>query len=134
MTGTTEDAEDAFGALIESALERLPEQVRERLGTVAIVVEDEPTRDQLDSVAAHGLFGLYVGVPRTAWGGSDAAIANKIVIFRGPLERAFGTGPRLADAVHDVVHHEIAHHLGISDARISELQGNRPPGARPGRP
>src|SRR5688500_4277817 len=55
-------------ALVVDALERLPEPFRERLGSVAIVVEEEPTPDQLASVRAHGLYGLYQGVPRTAWG------------------------------------------------------------------
>ena len=114
--------EDRFGDLIEAALASLPEMFRDRLGSVAIVVEDEATPTQLASVGASGLFGLYVGVPRTAWGADSAAVPNKIVIFRGPLTRAHGTGARLAAAVEDVVHHEIAHHFGISDARLQELK------------
>lgn len=121
MTDPT-DVDDAFGALIEAALAALPEAFRERLSSVAIVVEDEASPAQLASVGAQGLFGLYVGVPRTAWGVDNAAVASKIVIFRGPLIRAHGTGPRLAAAVEDVVHHEIAHHFGISDARLRELK------------
>jgi len=46
---------------------------------------------------------------------------NKITIFRGPLVRANPTPERLAAAVADTVYHEIAHHLGISDARLREL-------------
>jgi predicted Zn-dependent protease with MMP-like domain len=97
----------------------------ERLGSVAIVVEDEPTAEQLASVRAGGLFGLYHGVPRTQWAADAAAVPSKISIFRGPLERAYGTGPALAAAVRDVVHHEIAHHFGISDARLAELARRR---------
>lgn len=116
------DDDDPFGALIEAALSVLPSAFRERLGSVAIVVEEEPTPAQLASVRASGLFGLYVGVPRTAWGADSAAVPSKIVIFRGPLVRAFGGGAALAAAVEDVVHHEIAHHFGISDARLRDLK------------
>ena len=109
-------------AMVVDALERLPAAFQDRLGSVAIVIEDEPTPDQLASVRAHGLFGLYQGVPRTAWGAEQASVPSKITIFRGPLTRAHRTPERLAAAVSDTVYHEIAHHFGISDARLQELR------------
>ena len=109
-------------ALVADALDRLPAPFRDRLGSVAIVIEDEPTPDQLASVRAHGLFGLYQGVPRTAWAADGASVPSKITIFRGPLLRAHRTPERLAAGVADTVYHEVAHHFGISDARLHELQ------------
>ncbi len=118
-------------ALVIEALEALPAPFRDRLGSVAIVIEDEATPEQLASVRAHGLYGLYQGVPRTAFGADGAAVPSKITIFRGPLVRANRTPERLASAVADTVHHEIAHHFGISDARLHELRRERgPDGAR----
>ena len=119
------DAADLEAIVIE-ALERLPAPFRERLGNVAIVIEDEPTPDQLASVGAPGLYGLYQGVPRTVYGADAAIVPNKITIFRGPLTRANPTPERLTAAVIDTVHHEIAHHFGISDQRLQELQRGRP--------
>jgi predicted Zn-dependent protease with MMP-like domain len=116
---------DAFGRLVDAAIEALPAEVRDRLDSVAIVVEDEPTSEQLASVRAGGLFGLYQGVPRTSWGADGASVASKITIFRGPLERANPDPASLAAAVEDVVHHEVAHHLGIDDRRLSELARDR---------
>jgi len=110
-------------ALVADALDRLPAPFRDRLGSVAIVIEDEPTPDQLASVRAHGLFGLYQGVPRTAYGADQVQVPSKITIFRGPLTRAHRTPERLAAGVTDTVYHEIAHHFGISDARLRELEG-----------
>jgi predicted Zn-dependent protease with MMP-like domain len=112
-------------AMVVDALERLPEPFRDQLGSVAIVIEDEATPDQLASVAAHGLYGLYQGVPRTVYGADLAQVPSKITIFRGPLVRANRTPERLAAAVADTVYHEIAHHLGISDARLRELAQRR---------
>ncbi len=114
-----------FEQAVFDALERLPEPFAERLGTVAIVVEDEPTPEQLASVGAAGLFGLYQGVPRTALGADAVQIPSKITIFRGPLERRFRDSSLLAAAVEDTVLHEIAHHFGISDARLAQLRGGR---------
>lgn len=120
-----DDAADHWAAWIEEAVETLPEPFRERLGSVAIVVEDEATPAQLASVDAPGLFGLYQGVPRSAWGADGAAVPSKITLFRGPLTRAHRDPGALRRAVIDTVHHEIAHHFGISDARLHELRRGR---------
>jgi predicted Zn-dependent protease with MMP-like domain len=117
--------DDAFEALVFAALDQLPDVFRERLGSVAIVVEDEPSPAQLESVGAHGLFGLYQGVPRTRWGADGAVYASKITIFRGPLLRAHRTPRALAAGVADTVRHEIAHHFGIDDERLRELRQPR---------
>jgi predicted Zn-dependent protease with MMP-like domain len=120
-----------FDALITRALERLPDEFRQSIETVAIVVDDYPTPQQLASTGAYGLFGLYEGVPRTAFGASGAPIASKITLFRGPLEARHRTPEALATAVEETLFHEIAHHLGISDARLRELAAER---RRPPRP
>ena len=114
--------------LVIDALERLPSPFRERLGSVAIVIEDEATPEQLSTARAHGLYGLYQGVPRTVPSADAAPIPSKITIFRGPLVRANPTPARLAAAVADTVYHEIAHHFGISDARLHELARERASG------
>ena len=65
-------------------------------------------------------------MPRTVYGADAAMFPSKITIFRGPLTRANPTPERLAGAVIDTVHHEIAHHFGISDARLHELRRGEP--------
>jgi len=117
---------DVLDVLFDQAIERtiasLPDAYVERLGSVAIVVEDEPTQAQLASVGARGLYGLYQGVPRTRWGADNAAVPSKITLFRGPLVRSSRSMSSLAKAVEATLLHEIAHHFGISDDRIHELQ------------
>jgi predicted Zn-dependent protease with MMP-like domain len=111
-----------FDEVIDDAIDLLPLAFAEQLGSVAIVVEDEPTADQLASVGARGLFGLYQGVPRTRWGADAAPLASKITLFRGPLTRANRDPDRLRLAIRETLHHEIAHHFGIDDDRLRELQ------------
>jgi predicted Zn-dependent protease with MMP-like domain len=120
--GTTDaDIED----MVVNALDRLPSPFREQLGSMAIVVEEEATPAQLAAVRAHGLYGLYQGVPRTAYSADSAPLPSKITIFRGPLVRANRGPERLAAAVAETVYHEVAHHLGISEARLHELAQQR---------
>lgn len=114
--------DDAIEAMVVDALERLPEVFRQRLGSVAIVVEDEADEAQLASVGARGLFGLYQGIPRTRLSADGSPAPSKITIFRGPLTRANPRPDALAVAVAETVYHEIAHHFGISDERLEELQ------------
>jgi predicted Zn-dependent protease with MMP-like domain len=115
-------ADDPFEIMVERAIASIPEPFRDHLGSVAIVIEDWPTTEQLASVRAEGLYGLYQGVPRTAFGADLAQVASKITIFRGPLEQRFRDANALEAAVEDTLHHEVAHHLGISDARLRELR------------
>jgi predicted Zn-dependent protease with MMP-like domain len=128
MTNETDGDEiDAFDTLVRAAVESLPRAFRDRLGSVAIVVDDEPTAEQLASVGAAGLLGLYTGVPRTAWGADNAAAPSKITIFRLPHLRQFRTPESLVLGVAETVRHEVAHHFGISDERLNELarEGHR---------
>jgi predicted Zn-dependent protease with MMP-like domain len=111
--------------MVIDALERLPEPFRDQLGSVAIVIEEEASPEQLAAVRAWGLYGLYQGVPRTRLSADGAPVPSKITIFRGPIVRASRTREALAEHVADTVYHEIAHHFGISDERIHELQGER---------
>lgn len=117
-----EDATDAFDEALDAAIAGLPEPYRSQLDSVAIVVQDEPDRAQLTSVHARGLLGLYEGVPRTAYGAGGAPFASKITLFRGPLTRAYPGPVALRDGVREAFDHEVAHHLGISDARMLELR------------
>jgi predicted Zn-dependent protease with MMP-like domain len=105
-----------FDAMVAAALAKIPEPFASQLGSVAIVIDDE---------SFPPLFGLYQGVPRTTYGAENAAVPNKITIFQRVLERHYPPGPGLARAVDDVVFHEVAHHFGISDERLRELQGER---------
>ena len=80
------------------------------------MVEDEPPDDER-------LLGLYQGVPLTRRGIYYAgALPDKITIYRGTLERLYGDDPeRLRSETKRVVLHEIAHHFGISDQRLIEI-------------
>jgi predicted Zn-dependent protease with MMP-like domain len=121
-----EPTDDEIEDMVYDALEALPAPFRDQLGSVAIVIEDEATPAQLALVGAHGLYGLYQGVPRTRLSADGAPTPSKITIFRAPLVRASRTPERLAAAVAETVYHEIAHHFGISDARLNELKRGEP--------
>jgi len=105
-----------FEESVAEALDSLPDDLRGFMSNVELVVEDEPP-------LGLPLLGLYQGVPLTRRGSAYAGLPpDKITIYRGPLERLYGRDPaRLRREIRRVVLHEIAHHFGISDARLREL-------------
>jgi predicted Zn-dependent protease with MMP-like domain len=114
----------SFEVLVERALAAIPDRFRPALRDVAIVIEDEASDEELEAggVRPGGeLYGLYQGVPRTAWGADLAMVPNKITLYRLPLEHDFPAPARLAVEVQRTVIHELAHHLGIDDDRLDEL-------------
>ena len=105
---------EQFEKLIEEAVEGLPQEFRDKMHNVSIVLENWPTQDQLTStgVSRGGLlFGLYQGTPqpkRTA----RTLYPDKITIFAGPILRVCRTEEEVKTKVTQVVKHEIAHHFG----------------------
>ncbi len=113
---TVDDGEAAFEQLVRDALDELPDDISGLMSNVAVTVEDEPPPGE-------NLLGLYQGIP---WGRRGphyaGAMPDKITIYRRPLERISGGDPeRLRLAVRRTVFHEIAHHFGISDERLLEI-------------
>ena len=113
-----------FDELVAVALDAIPEPFASALDEIAIVIADEPTAEQRaenEIGEDETLYGLYEGAPRTEWGADWAPIPNRITLFRLPLEEDFPDPEDLADEVWITVIHELAHHLGIDDARLHEL-------------
>jgi predicted Zn-dependent protease with MMP-like domain len=105
-----------FEDAVADAVATLPPDLRDFMSNVAIVVEDRPP-------PGSGLLGLYEGVPLTQRTSGYAGVPpDKITIYRRPLERLAGGDPaRLQEEIRRTVLHEIAHHFGISDERLREL-------------
>jgi predicted Zn-dependent protease with MMP-like domain len=114
--GVDDPADRLFEQYVEEAFDALPPDLRARMSNVEIVIDEEPP-------AGQPLLGLYQGVPLTRrssyYGG---VLPDKITIYRGPLIRLYGHDDEtLRGQVRRVVLHEIAHHFGISDARLVEI-------------
>jgi predicted Zn-dependent protease with MMP-like domain len=114
-----------FETLVERALASLPPRFARLLEDVAVVIEDTPSPAQAALGGAEDdgwLYGLYEGVPATEWGSDWVALPNKISLFRIPLETDFADPAELEEEVRITVIHELAHHAGIDDERLHELE------------
>src|SRR5256885_2037028 len=108
-----------FARLVRRALMDLPAEFGQRMRNVEIVIDDEPDPSHVRD--GRELLGLYEGVPLTERAYAEPYLPDRISIYRGPVQRMSTSPRRQAKVVRDTVMHEIAHHFGISDARLAEL-------------
>jgi predicted Zn-dependent protease with MMP-like domain len=123
--GATSARHRRFEDLVAEALSDIPMPFAAALEEVAIVIDDEPSPEQLRysdlGEDDDTLYGLYEGVARTEYGADWIQVPNRITLFRLPLEADFADPDDLADEVRITVIHELAHHLGIDDDRLHDL-------------
>jgi predicted Zn-dependent protease with MMP-like domain len=108
---------DRFDELVGDALDGIPEQLGRLMDNVAVVVEDGSARG--------GLLGRYEGVPltrRDSWyGAGGLTMPDRVTIFRRPICAICATEDEVVEQVGITVVHEIAHHFGIDDDRLTAL-------------
>jgi predicted Zn-dependent protease with MMP-like domain len=117
---------EQFEQLVVNALDSLPPSILAHMDNVDVVIEDWPSREDF---AEYGLdengtmLGLYEGVPHIdRSSGYGLVLPDKITIFFGPVvNEASDTDGDVERVVRETVIHEIAHHFGITDERLLEL-------------
>ena len=117
---------DDFRKLVDEALETIPADFREAMQNIAIVIEDEPTPEQLDEVGIEPpdtLLGLYEGTPLTErqWSHGNT-LPDKVTLFQGPIEDSSEDEDDLVVAIGETLIHEIGHYFGLSEDEIEEIE------------
>jgi len=109
-----------FERIVDDALEELPAWVIDAVNNLHVVVEDWPTRDQ--DPDGRGILGIYEGMSLLERGVDYSGfLPDRIVVFMGPhLDMGLSRG-ELSAEIRKTVLHEVAHHLGIDDDRLTEL-------------
>jgi predicted Zn-dependent protease with MMP-like domain len=106
------DAE-RFEQLVADALDGIPEALGRLMDNVVVQVRD---------ASRAGLLGLYEGIPLTRRGEyGGMAMPDRITIFRLPILERCRTEDDVLREVRVTVVHEVAHHFGIDDDRLTEL-------------
>ncbi len=113
--GTVIDVEPgAFEDMVVAALDSLPEDLGRLMRNVAVTVEHGPGRP--------GLLGLYQGIPLTSRTSQYAGVLpDRITIYRRAICAICDSEAEVVEQVRRTVIHEVAHHFGIDDARLTEL-------------
>ena len=113
--------------MAETAFSAIPEELRQAVRGVAILVEevpDEATLEALELEHPWELTGLYRGTPLTSRSLADVPQEpDTVILYREPiLVEWIETGEDLFRLVRNVLIHEIGHHFGFSDEDIARLE------------
>lgn len=104
-----------FEHVVDRALEGLPQWVIDKIDNLVVVVEEEPSPELGD------VLGVYEGVALSEREDYFGVMPDRIVVFRRPhLELGLDRGELKAE-IRKTVLHELGHHLGIDDERLTEL-------------
>src|SRR5690606_7463360 len=117
---------DAFLKLVDEALASIPRRFRDAMTNIAIVVEDEPTDEQLADAGIEPpdtLLGLYEGIPLTErqWAHGNT-LPDKITLFQGPIEDVSEDEDDMVVAIGETLIHEIGHYFGLSEEEIEAIE------------
>ena len=116
---------DKFEELVDKAVKSLPEEFLNHLENIDVLVEDQPTLNQLRKSRLkpnETLLGLYEGVPQTRRNSNyGMVLPDKITIFQKTIEAKCRDDAEIIAEIEKVVKHEIAHYFGISDGRLREI-------------
>ncbi len=114
-----------FDAIVEQAIDRIPEEMRRHLDNIMISVQIRPNAEmlaELDMGPDETLFGIYWGVPLPERSVIEPPLyPDTIFLFQEPLEQFCLTREELVEEIEITVAHEIAHALGMSDRELDEL-------------
>lgn len=117
-----------FEKFVVEAVEMIPEKIMKMAENVQICVEDEPTEKQINSLKMKKrdiLFGLYEGIPKTKRGNYGFSLPDKITIFKNSIEKVAFSREEIREKVKKTIWHEIAHHFGIDEDRVRNLERKR---------
>jgi predicted Zn-dependent protease with MMP-like domain len=113
-----------FEKLVAQAMESLPPKFLTRLENVEVVVEDEPTDEDLELAGIEPggtLLGLYHGIPqseRGSWYGN--ILPDRILIYQRPIEAVARDRREIRKEIRITLMHEIGHHFGLAEDDLAE--------------
>ena len=119
-----------FEKLVAETLDSLPDEFRERLENVVVMVEGAPREHHRPRTPAPRssrperrlLLGIFQGVPATQQ--SVFALPTgpaRIVLFQDNIEAVCGSEAEIRRQVRLTVIHEIGHYFGMSEEQLRDV-------------
>ena len=117
---------DQFRQLVDEALASIPADFRDAMQNIAVVIEQEPSPEQLAEVELEppdSLLGLYQGTPLTErqWAHGNV-LPDKITLFQRVIEADSESDDDVIVAIGETLIHEIGHYFGLSEEEIEAIE------------
>ena len=106
-----------FNRVVEEALDSLPEEFRNRIRNVAVLVEDLPPNQPPHPRQL--LLGVFHGVPRTRKSVFDLPTGpDYIVLYQKNIEAVCSNEDEIREQIRLTVIHELGHYFGMSEDQL----------------
>ena len=116
---------EQFERLVHKALSDIPPDIRLSIQNVDIVVDNVASMNQIAGTGIENvmeLLGLYEGIPITERYGYDMVLPDKITLFQKPIEAICDNQEQITEEISKTLIHEIAHHFGLDDNHLDQLE------------
>jgi len=106
-------------------VEVVPEDLKDRLSNVSVVVEDKPSSSVLGKLRLLPntlLMGLFQGVPlnkKSVW--HSGTLPEKITVYQKNIESICRSEEEIKRRIKKVVRHEVAHFVGFTEEEIKGM-------------
>jgi predicted Zn-dependent protease with MMP-like domain len=118
-------SEKEFDKIVKKSLLRIPQEIREYLNNIVITVQKRPSkrmREEMELGPDGSLLGLFEGVPLIERSVTSPPLYPDIIyLFQEPLEAMCETPEELEKEIEITVVHEVAHYVGMTEKRLTEL-------------
>ncbi len=114
-----------FDRLVRDAIHELPQNLKDRLSNVSVVVEDKPSSSVLGKLRLLPntlLMGLFQGVPlnkKSVW--HSGTLPEKITVYQNNIEAICRSEEEVKRRIIKVVRHEVAHYVGFTEEEIKGM-------------
>jgi len=111
-----------FERYVTEAVQSLPDQFKEALSNIEIVIEDVPPPHVRRELGDEPLLGLYEGTPLPERVLGDVPMPDKISIYREEILRLGFSGTELIEEIRLTVLHEIGHYFGLEEEELEQFE------------
>lgn len=112
---------------MEQALAALPDEFKQYITNMSVIVEDYPTREdvELTEVPRDELLGLFRGIAYGDKGGMfdiPPPLPDEIILFQKNLEAICSSEEELVEEIRLTIIHEVGHYFGFSEEELEEYE------------
>ncbi|MSR65405.1 MAG: metallopeptidase family protein [Verrucomicrobiae bacterium] len=100
-----------FRRVAEQLLSELPADIREKIGNVAILIENDPPPEDAD------LMGVFQGA---SYDEGDPVLPNQIVLYKNNIESECEDEEQVREEIRITLLHEIGHFLGLDEDDLAD--------------
>jgi len=117
---------EEFIGLVQQALDELPDEFREHVENVAVLVEDEPAQQAPSHNGRRRprplILGQFIGVPATRKSFFDFSTGpSHVILYQKNIEAVCSTDAEIREQVRLTLMHELGHYFGMDESQLWDV-------------